>query len=255
MLLQSVHEHLLSGFPKLADNSLLEIGIPKILAESWCGILKMEPNVIDNSSNANNWIIDYAGRNQLFLVAIRGRFNTIGHCIGVVQNMIVDAILMDNIELSHDSLDAVLGEPVTEILGCWTCYPSSDKMLSSLFIESSTDIAHDSYVDSPVKTLSSLMEVPSCHYPIQCKILFENCKGQQVIGSCIKLVCEALSPKAYVLHAERVQSIIRDSFVGIKICTTILINLQLGHFQKYRNYQNIKIPINQWIMEYATEGQ
>ncbi len=58
-------------------------------------------NLIDNSTDAKNWIIDYAGGNQPFLVAIRGRFNTIGHCIGIVQNMIVDATLMDGIELSH----------------------------------------------------------------------------------------------------------------------------------------------------------
>ncbi len=48
---------------------------------------------------------------------------------------------------------------------------------------------------------------------------------------------------------------LRESFVGIKICTTILIDLQLGQFQKYRNYQNVKIPINQWIVEYAKKGQ
>ncbi len=48
---------------------------------------------------------------------------------------------------------------------------------------------------------------------------------------------------------------LRDSFVGIKICTQILIDLQLGCFQKYKNYQNIKIPIKQWIMEYAKKGQ
>ncbi len=48
---------------------------------------------------------------------------------------------------------------------------------------------------------------------------------------------------------------LRDSFVGIKICTQVLIDLQLGHFQKYKNYQNIKIPIKQWIMEYAKHGQ
>ncbi len=48
---------------------------------------------------------------------------------------------------------------------------------------------------------------------------------------------------------------LRDLFVGIKICTTILIDLQSGRFQNYRNYQNIKIPVKQWIMKYATKGQ
>ena len=48
---------------------------------------------------------------------------------------------------------------------------------------------------------------------------------------------------------------LRDSFVGIKICTQVLIDLQLGRFQKYKNFKNIKIPIKQWIMEYAKHGQ
>ncbi len=118
----------------------------------------------------------------------------------------------------------------------------------SLFIQLSTYITHDKYVDPPVKTFSS------CHYLIQCKILFENCNGWQVLGSCIKLVSEALSSKTYAVLAERVQLMLRESFVGIKICSTILIDLQLGHFQNDRNYQNIKIPIEQRIMEYATKG-
>ncbi len=126
--------------------------------------------------------------------------------------------------------------------------------MSDFFIQSSTDITHDKYVDLPVKTLSSHRELPSRRFPIQCNILFENCKGWQVLGSYIKLVNEALSLEAYAVLAERVQSMLRDSFVRIKICTAILIDLWLGHFQKYRNYQNIKIPIKQWIMEYATKG-
>ncbi len=63
--------------------------------------------------------MDQAYTEQPFLVAIRGKMNSIGHCIGVVQNMIVDATLMDGVALSHDSLDAVLGETVTEIIWCW----------------------------------------------------------------------------------------------------------------------------------------
>ncbi len=169
--------------------------------------------------------------------------------------MIFDATLVDGIELSHDNLDVVLGEPITEIIWCHTYYPSSDKMLPSFFIKLSTDIAHDKYVDSPMKTLSGHWELTSCHFPIQYKILFENCDGQQVLGSCINLVSDALSPKADELLAERVQLMIKESFVGIKICTTPLIDLKLGRFQKYRNYQNIKIPTKQWIMEYATKGQ
>ncbi len=109
--------------PKYAKNGQFEVVLPKFLAETRCGILKREKNVIDNSGDAKNWIIEHAGTNQPFLVAIRGRFNIIGHCIGIVQNMIVDATLRDGIELSRDSLDAVLGEPVTEIIWCRTYYP------------------------------------------------------------------------------------------------------------------------------------
>ncbi len=76
-----------------------------------------------------------------------------------------------------------------------------------------------------------------------------------MLGSCIKLVSEALSPEAYAVLVDRVQLLQRDSFVGIKICTQILIDLQLGRFQKYKNFENIKIPIKQWIMEYAKKGQ
>ncbi len=36
------HEQLLNDFPKFAKNCLLEIGLPKILAESQSGILKKE---------------------------------------------------------------------------------------------------------------------------------------------------------------------------------------------------------------------
>ncbi len=112
-----------------------------------------------------------------------------------MQNIIVDETLMDGKELSRHSLDAVLGEPVTEIIWCQTYYLSSNKMLPSLPIQSFTDIAHDKYVDSPVKKLSKHRELPSHLFPIQCKILSENCKGQQVLGFCIKLVSGHCHPK------------------------------------------------------------
>ncbi len=34
---------------------------------------------------------------QLLLVAVKGRLKTIGHCIGVVRSMIVDAFLIDGV--------------------------------------------------------------------------------------------------------------------------------------------------------------
>ncbi len=65
---------------------------------------------------------------QPLLLATWSKMNTIGHCIGIVQNMIVDATLMDDIALSCDSLDVVLGETVTDITWCQSYYPSSDKV-------------------------------------------------------------------------------------------------------------------------------
>ncbi len=44
----------------------------------------------------------YAFTEKPFLVAIRGKMNSTAHCIGIVQNMIVDATLMDGVELSHN---------------------------------------------------------------------------------------------------------------------------------------------------------
>ena len=97
---------------------LMEADLSKMLADCGCGILVKEREIFDNSTDAKNRIIDHAQSEQPFLVAIWGKMNTIGHCIGVVNNMIVDATLMDGVELSQESLDAVLGETVTEILWC-----------------------------------------------------------------------------------------------------------------------------------------
>ncbi len=72
--------------------------------------------------------MDLAYTAQPFLVAVKGKINPTGHCIGIVQNMIVDATLMDDIALSCDSLDVVLGETVTDITWCQSYYPSSDKV-------------------------------------------------------------------------------------------------------------------------------
>ncbi len=140
--------------------------------------------------------MDQAYTEQPFLVAISVKMNSIGQCIGTVQNMIVNATLMDGIELSHNGLDAVLGETVTEIIWCQSYYPTSDKVKPNLSIQISTDIEHKGYNNSTMKLLHNIKKHPlSCH-PIQCKIRFENCGGQQVLGSFVKLVSEILSPEA-----------------------------------------------------------
>ncbi len=159
-----------------------------MLSDSRCGILKMEEYFHDDWSDAKRWIMDHAYTEQPFLVAIRGKMNSIGHCIGIVQNMIVDATLMDGVELSHNSLDAVLGETVTEIIWCQSYYPTSDKVRPILSIQTSTLIAHEGYNNSTMKPFHNIRKhaIPYC--PIQCKIRFENCGGQQVLGSFVKLV-------------------------------------------------------------------
>ncbi len=73
---------------------------------------------IDGPIDAKSWNVDYAYSEQQFLAAIRGKMNSTGHCIGIAQNMIVDETLMDGIELSCNSLDAVLGATVMEIIWC-----------------------------------------------------------------------------------------------------------------------------------------
>ncbi len=65
--------------------------------------------------------------------------NSIGHCIGIVQNMMIDETLMNGVELSRNSLDAVLGETVTEIIWYQTYFPTSDKVRPNLSIQTSTD--------------------------------------------------------------------------------------------------------------------
>ncbi len=68
----------------------------KMLKDSKCGILKKEQYFAD----AKSWIMNHAYTEQPFLVAIRGKMYSTGHCIGIMQNMAVDATLMDDIELS-----------------------------------------------------------------------------------------------------------------------------------------------------------
>ncbi len=139
--------------------------------------------------------MNHAYSEQPFLVDIRGKMNSTGHCIWIVQNIIVSATLMDVIELSHNSLDAVLGETVTEI-----------KVRPSLSIQTSPDNAHEYYSNSLVKTLYCFSEYPSS-LSIQCKILLEICAEQQVLGLCGKLISETLLPETYAGFAEMIQEL------------------------------------------------
>ncbi len=91
---------------KRCDTNVWDLS--KMLNDAKCGLLKKEEYVNDDLSNAKNWILSHAYTEQPFLVAIKGKMNSIGHCIGIVQNMIIDATLMDGVELRCKSLDAVL---------------------------------------------------------------------------------------------------------------------------------------------------
>ncbi len=105
-----------------------------------CGVLVKEDSLLCNSSDAKRQIMDHALSEQPFLVAIKGKTNTIGHWVGVVNNRIVDSTFKDGLELSHETLDAVLGETVTEILWCKTFYPPKDKLKSDTFIQTFKDL-------------------------------------------------------------------------------------------------------------------
>ncbi len=151
--------------------------------------------------------MDQAYTEQPFLVSIRDKMNSIGHCIGVVQNLIVDAKLMDGVVFSHGSLDAVLGETFTEIILCWSYYPSSEKIQPNLSIQTSSDIAHEGYNNSIKNPLHNIKKHQFPYCPIRCKILFGNCGGQQVLGTFVKLVSETLLPNAYLVFEGKVREL------------------------------------------------
>ncbi len=119
-----------------------------------CGVLVKEDSLLCNSSDAKSRIMDHALSEQPFLVAIKGKTNSIGHCVGVVNNTIVDSTFKDGLELSHEILDAVLGETVTEILWCKTFYPPKDKLKSDTFIQLMQEQSYDS---SPATILINII--------------------------------------------------------------------------------------------------
>ncbi len=79
---------------------LQESDLSNKIAECGCGILVQDQNITDNSTDTKCWIMDHEQSDQPFLVAIRGPWNTIGHFVELVQNMIVDATLTSEVQLS-----------------------------------------------------------------------------------------------------------------------------------------------------------
>ncbi len=85
--------------------------------------------------------------------------------------MIVDSTLVDETELSRNSLDAALGENVSEIRWCQLYYPSSEKVRLGLSIKASTNCAHEWHSNTSMKTIHFVSKFTSQHYPIQCYML------------------------------------------------------------------------------------
>lgn len=78
----------------------------------------------DITVDAKTCILDLAKTCQPFLIAICEKCKWMGHCIRIIDSMIIDAILQFCIELSDSSLDCVFDKCVTELLYCiYAIYP------------------------------------------------------------------------------------------------------------------------------------
>ncbi len=206
-----------------------------------------EDFLLHNSTDASN---------QPFLVTIKGKKNSIGRCVGVVNNTIVDATFKDGLELSHESIDAVLGEPVTEILWCKIFYPPSDKIKPNTSIQSFEDLMQEQSYDLSKCAVKNTHYYPTEHHSIPCKILFKNCAGQQLLGTFTKLVSRVLSTDIYAQLATRVELLKQESVVGIKTCASVLSAFHPGNIQKKKNCPDIvKITIKEWIVDLAMSYQ
>ncbi len=144
------------------------------------------------------------------LSCYQGKLNTIGHSGGIVQNMIVGEILMDEVGLSHESLDAVLGESVTTIIWCGTYYPSFNKLRPDQSISLSTDIAMTNTKIHHWKhqCLKSPQQLHMVLANIQFIIVlfkvnfFKDFDGQQVFAF-VKLVNKVLKSCAHALTVKK----------------------------------------------------
>ncbi len=101
-----------------------------------------------------------------FLVAIKGKKNSIGHCVGVMNSTILDATFKDGLELSHESIDAVLGEPVTEKLWCKTFYPPNIKLKTDTSIQGFEDFLYEQSYESSKYAVKNTSYCPTEHHPI-----------------------------------------------------------------------------------------
>ncbi len=167
VLVSSGRDTLMNYIQKHMRHYTRDFDMSRMLNESKYSILTKKTNFLDDSSHTKSWIMDHAYSEKPFLAAVRGKMNSTGPYIGILQNMIVGATLMDGIEIRRNSLDAVLGETATEIMWRRTYHPSSVKVRPSLFIQTSTNNAHKGYNKSSMKSLHHNGKYLISKYPIQ----------------------------------------------------------------------------------------
>ena len=256
VLSPSAFDNLMHYVGKCKNKVILTHDLIDALNACGCGVLVKEDSILCNSSDAKSQIMDHAINEQPFLVAIKGKINSIGHCVGVVNNIIVDSTFKDGLELSRETLDAVLGETVTEILWCKTFYPPKDKLKSNTSIQTFEDLMHERSYDSTQYVLENTSYYPDEHRPLQCNIPFANCAGQQLLGTFTKLISEVLTSDAYAQLVSKVEVLKNASNVGIKTCASLLSELRLGHIQKKKNYPDSdRNAIKEWIIDFASSGR
>ncbi len=78
--------------------------------------------------------MEYATKDQLFLVAVYNKQTWTEICIGIINNMIVKSQLLGGIDLNKANLERELGKGDDELMWSRTFYPHKDKMKCGLRI-------------------------------------------------------------------------------------------------------------------------
>ena len=173
-----------------------------------------------------------------------------------MNNTIVDATFKNGLELSPENIDAVLGEPVTEILWCKTFYPPNDKFKSDTSIQSFEDLLQERSYETSKYAARSTSYYPTEHRPIRCKIAFDARDGLQVLGTFTKLIGEVLSPERYAQLEPQVKLLKNETNVGIKTCANLLSKLGLGQMQKTKFCSDFdKLAPKDKIIDLSSSGQ
>ncbi len=97
-MVKSTFDSLMNFVSKCKIKYVLIHDLLEILTACGCGILVKEDFLLSNSTDAKSQIMDHALSEQPFLIAIKGQKNSIGHCVGVVNNTIIDATFKDGLK-------------------------------------------------------------------------------------------------------------------------------------------------------------